>query len=191
MADVTYECRNSIFKDSQSYTLTDEALVSPGGTLPLAEITRVRVFSVPGMRSLAYGTVFQGALCCAIRRRHGRKLLISNLHYLGPGRYENRSDAYRRFVRALVGRLAERYPATPLLAGMPPLAWWFWFLSFVGIGLIPVIFLIGAIAVIAESGFSRGMLGFLAATACLFVAPASFLPAVWRRRSRPLDPREI
>jgi hypothetical protein len=49
--------------------------------------------------------------------RNGEKISIDNGHYVGPGRFEERSEAYAPFVRTLLARLHEANPKLRALIG--------------------------------------------------------------------------
>jgi hypothetical protein len=49
--------------------------------------------------------------------RNGQKVLIDNGHYVGPGRFEERSDTYTPFVLSLVSRLSAANPKLRALIG--------------------------------------------------------------------------
>jgi len=192
VADLTYRFRLGLHRGVETYTLTDDALISSSGSLPLREVAAVRVYTVPGMRSLAYGRVFQPMRRCAIRGKDGRKIVLSNLHFAGLGRFEDRTDSYLLFLRALVRRVAERAPGARLVSGMPPTMWWSWAVVFgaLVLGLASVV-LLGAIGLIMEKQLSWSSFGVLLLFASLAIGPVSFLRALWPLRTRPLDLDEI
>lgn len=49
--------------------------------------------------------------------KNGQKAFIDNGHYVGPGRFEDRSEAYTPFVRALLSRLGAANPKLRALIG--------------------------------------------------------------------------
>jgi len=192
VADLTYQFRRGLWSGAETYTLTDDALISSSRELPLREVAAVRVYTVPGMRSFAYGRVFQPMRRCAIRGKDGRKIALSNLHFAGLGRFADQTESYLPFVRALVRRAAERAAGARLVSGMPPTMWWSWAVVFGALVLgLAAIVLLGAIGLIMEGQLSWGRFGFLLLFAGLAAGPVSFLRALWPLRSRPLDLNEI
>jgi hypothetical protein len=189
MTDATYRFRGSLRVAEQTYAVTDEAVTGPFGSVPLSDIIAVRVYTVPGMRTLAYGTLTQASRWCRILFRDGRKIALSNLHFLGFGRFEDRSATYVPFVRALIGNVAARYPQTPVFAGMPPSWWWSWFLT-----LAVLAFVLSALALLAGIGLALdrqltwSTAGVIFVLAILAIGPVRYLRYLWRHRPYRLDP---
>jgi hypothetical protein len=191
MSDPTYEFRSSLRRGNAGYRLTDDAIVGRDGSLPLSELASLRLYTVPGMQSLANGTVARPSRRCTIRARDGRKIALSSLHFLGLGRFEDRTATFVPFVRALVARLAARYPDVELLAGMPPALWWLWFACFGSIAAACALALLGTLAVIASGQMSWLSAGFLLAIVVIGIGPVQYVRTLWRSRPRRLDPNEI
>lgn len=69
--------------------------------------------------------------------KNGQKVAIDNGHYLGPGRFEERSESYAPFVRELVTRLHEANPKLRALIGETQKRYFFLMLaSLIGLGLL-------------------------------------------------------
>jgi hypothetical protein len=67
--------------------------------------------------------------------KNGQKVLIDNGHYLGPGRFEERSAAYTAFMRALLAKLGAANPKLRALIGETQKRYFFLMLAaLVGLG---------------------------------------------------------
>jgi len=188
LTDISYEFRPSLPKGVQSYRVTDDTLVSPAGSVPLEEIASIRVYTVPGMRTLGSGTVAQPSRRCTIRCRNGRKIVLSSLDFVGIGRFTDRTQTYLPFVEALIAGVAARSPSTRLLTGMPPALWWYWMLTFATLAVM-----LGGIALLIAVGLLFGQLpwtawGFVLAAAGCAIGPLQYVRGLRRRRPHPLDP---
>jgi len=51
------------------------------------------------MQALEYGTVARASRRCTIRLRDGRKTVLTDQHFLGLGRFEDRTQTYVPFVQ--------------------------------------------------------------------------------------------
>jgi len=192
MSVARYECRTSLRGKVRSYAVTDDALVLPEESVPLEDIVAIRVYTVPGMRTLGYGTVAQPSERCTIEPKSGRKIVLSNLHFLGLGRFEDRTASYRPFVRALVGNVAARCPAARLLSGMPPVMWWSWLVVFGSLAVVLGGFvLLAAVGLTLDGQMTWSSAAFLAAMALIAVGPVQYLGVLWSRRPHRLDPGTI
>jgi hypothetical protein len=193
LPNLTYQIRLSIAANTEEYTLTDAAILWPGGTAPFAQVKAVRIYSVPGMRIFGAGRAAFGSNRCAITLDSGVTIQLTSQHYLSLGNFEDRSPAFYQFVTSLAARVRTANPAAQILSGMPPPLWWFWFLTF---GLLTLFLLLcitlGLLGLSLEHKNSLGTsLAFLALAAML-IGPISFLRATWRRRTRVLNsPRHI
>ena len=187
MNEVTYESRPALGKPVAEFSVTAETLAYPGGSLPLAEITAIRAFALPGMYFLAYGPVAPASWRSTISRKDGRKIRLSNLHFVGIGRYEDRTETYAPFIRALIARSKAVSPAIPVYWGMPPALWWSLLAIFGALllGLVAVIAL-GTFGLVANGQFSWVALGFMVVLVVIAIGPALYLRALWPLRSRPL-----
>lgn len=115
--------RNAITRSEREWRVEEDALVSVGGSgvekrYPWAEIQSVRLCAAPG-RFRRWRYVFE------LQPRRGGKLVIDNASYLGPGRYEERSNAYGDFVRAAIARLRIAKPSMRALIGETPRRYFF------------------------------------------------------------------
>jgi hypothetical protein len=189
LSEASYEFRGSLRTQTQTYAATDDALSWPGGRLAFEDIASLRLYRVPGMRSLGYGTVVRASRRCTIRARDGKKIVLTDQHFLGFGRFEDRSAAYVPFVRALIASVAACSPGTRLFVGMPPALWWYWFLMFGTLALgLAVIIVFGTIGLVAEGQFTWAPGGFVLLMAAIGIGPAQYLRGLWRHRPHPFDP---
>jgi hypothetical protein len=189
VTEATYQFCGSLTGREQTFAVTDGTLTWPGGTLPLEQIASIRLYSVPGMRTVGYGIVARASRRCTIRLSDGHKIALSSQHFLGLGRFEDRSATYTPFVRALLGNLAVRCPQTPLFSGLPPGVWWSWFLTFAILAALLLAFvLFGGIGLAFDGQFTWSGAGVILGFAALATGPISYLRYLWRHRSHRLDP---
>jgi hypothetical protein len=145
VTEPTYTLRLSLAGEETTYRLGEDALHSTTAkgtrTLPFAEIGRVRIYESPGMASLS-GRIAPAFARCVIRPRRGRAIVLSSNHFVGLGRFEDRSAAFRPFVDAFMARLRSANPGAQLLAGMPPALWWTWVALLVVVALATPAFLV-------------------------------------------------
>lgn|GEM_PF-5885031 len=192
MPNLIYQVRRSVAANTEGYHLTDTTLLLPGGTVPFAHIKSVRIYSTPGMWMLGAGKVAAETERCAITLDSGAAIQLTSQHYLSLGRFEDRSPAFYQFVSALAARVRTANPAAQILSGMPPVLWWFWFLTF-GL-LVLVLILCITLGLLGLSLQHKNPLGtslvFLVLAVMLF-GPISFLRATWRRRTRALNSSDI
>ncbi len=117
---------------------------------------------------------------------------LTSQHYLSFGNFEDRSAAFYTFVSALIARVRAANPAAQIVSGMPPMLWWFWFLSFGLLAVLLVLFTaLGLVGLSLEHKNSLGTSFVLLTLAAMLVGPISFLRATWRRRTRDLDPGDL
>lgn len=110
--------RDALSRGEREWRVEEDALVSVGASgaekrYPWAEMQAVRLCAAPA-RSRPWRYVFE------LQPRRGGKLVIDNANCLGPGRYEERSDAYGAFVRAAIDRLHDAKPQMRALIGETP-----------------------------------------------------------------------
>jgi len=143
VTDPTYKLRLSLSSEEATYRLGENALhcTSAKGTraLPLAEIDTVRIYDSPGLASLS-GQIAPAFTRCVIRPRRGSAIVLSSNHFVGLGRFEDRSATFRPFVDTLITRLGSANPGARLLAGMPPALWWTWVVLLVAVALVLPVF---------------------------------------------------
>jgi hypothetical protein len=149
MDEPVYRCRLSLYrKAEETYRLSDLALAVTGAgrdrTVAYAEIRAVRVYEAPGLGS------FPGFARCVVWPRRGRAIVVSSNHFLGVGRFEDRSAAFRPFVDALVRRVAGANRETRFAFGMPPALWWFWALLLGAVALLAPLSLVMIAAELAQ-----------------------------------------
>ncbi len=127
--------RNALSRGEREWRVEEDALVSVGGSgaekrYAWAEMQSVRLCAEPA-RFRRWRYVFE------LRPKRGGKLVIDNAHFLGPGRYEDRSESYRAFVRAAVDRLEAVKPQMPALIGETPRRYFFlMLLALLGLGAV-------------------------------------------------------
>ncbi len=192
MPNLTYQVRRSVAAKTEEYTLTDAALLWSGGSVPFAQIKTVRIYSTPGMWMLGAGKVAAETRYCAITLDSGAKIQLSNQHYLSFGNFEDRSPAFYQFVSALVARVRTANPAAQIVSGMPPMLWWFWFLTFSLLVLILILSIVlGLLGLTLQHKNSLGTSLIFLVLAVMLYGPLSFLRATWRRRTRVLNSGDI
>ena len=119
--------RNALSRGEREWRVEEDALVSVGVSgaekrYPWAEIRNVRLCAAPG-RFRRWRYVFE------LQSRRGGKLVIDNASYVGPGRYEDRSETYGAFVRASLERLRAAKPEMRALIGETPRRYFFLLLA--------------------------------------------------------------
>ena len=192
MPNLTYEARKSLFAKTEEYSLTDNALVWPGGSAPFSDVDTLRIYSVPGMNVLGLSWVVNDMNRCAVHLKSGKKVELSSQHFLGFAKIEDRSPALLQFARQLAARVRAANPSVRFLTGMPPALWWTWFLIFGGLvlGLLLCI-LLGLIGLTMVHQNTFATSAFFLVIAALIIGPITFLRAVWRRRTRTLNAEDI
>jgi len=192
LPNLTYQVRRSLAANTEEYSLTDTALLWPGGSVPFAQIKSVRIYSVPGMWIFGAGKVAFGSRRCAITLDSGAAIELTSQHYLSFGNFEDRSAAFYPFISALVARVRTANPVAQFVSGMPPMLWWFWFLSF---GLLAFLLILsialGLLGLTLEHKNSLGTSLLFLVLASLLIGPISFLRAIWRRRTRDLNSGDL
>jgi ABC-type multidrug transport system fused ATPase/permease subunit len=192
LPNLTYQVRRSVAANSEEYTLTDDALLWSGGTVPFARIKEVRIYSTPGMWMLGAGKVAVETQRCVITLDSGAAILFTDQHYLSFGNFEDRSPAFYQFVSALVASVRTANPVAQILSGMPPVLWWFWFLTFSLLVLLLILCIVlGLLGLTLQHQNSFGTSLVFLLLAVMLIGPISFLRATWRRRTRVLNSGDI
>lgn len=192
MPDLTYQVRRSLAANTEEYSLTGTALLWPGGSVPFSQIKTVRIYSVPGIWLFGAGKVAFGSRRCAITFDSGAAIELTNQHYLSFGNFEDRSSAFYPFVSALVARVRTANPAAQFVSGMPPMLWWFWFLTICLLMFLIILSIaLGLLGLTLEHKNSLGTSLFFLVLAGLLIGPISFLRAIWRSRTRDLNSGDI
>jgi hypothetical protein len=192
LPNFTYQVRRSLAANTEEYALTDTTIVWPGGSVPFAQIKTVRIYSVPGIWVFGAGKVAFGSRRCAITLDSGAAIELTNQHYLSFGNFEDRSAAFYPFVSALIACVRTANPAAQFVSGMPPMLWWFWFLTpGLLVFVIIVCIALGLLGLSLEHENSLGTSLLFLVLAAMLIPPISFLRATWRRRTRNLDPGDI
>ncbi|MGO8934296.1 MAG: hypothetical protein ACLPLZ_08320 [Terracidiphilus sp.] len=192
MPNLTYQVRRSLAANTAEYSLTDTAILWPGGSVPFAHIKTVRIYSVPGIWIFGAGRSAFGSNRCVITLDSGVAIELTSHHYLSPGNFEDRSPAFFQFVGALVARVRTANPVAQIVSGMPPMLWWFWFLT-PGLLVLAIILSIalGLLGLTLEHQNSLGTSLLFLVLALMLIGPISFLRATWRRRTRVLNSSDI
>ncbi len=192
MPNLTYQVRRSLAAKTEEYSLTDTAILWPGGTAPFAQIKTVRIYSVPAMWLIGAGKVAFGSRRCAVTLDSGVPIELTSQHYLSFGNFEDRSPAFYPFVSALIARVRAANPVAQFVSGMPPMLWWFWFLSFGFLAFLLILSItLGLLGLTLEHQNSLGTSLLFLALAGLLIGPISFLRAIWRRRTRDLNSGDL
>jgi len=190
--DLTYTLRLSRISEEATYRLSEEALhattLRGTQTLPLSEISMVRIYDSPGMTGLT-GQIAPAFARCVIRQKRGRAIVLSSNHFVGLGRFEDRTETFRPFVDALIARLRSANPAAKLVAGMPPALWWTWVMLLAVVALVTPIFIV----VIVQELVAGRVLKMPAIISALIVIGTaagivSYARVLKRNRPRPLTP---
>ena len=192
MDDPAYTLRLSRISEEATYRLGEDALqvTTPGGTktLPLSEIGMVRIYESPGVTGFT-GQIAPAFVRCVIRPKRGRAIVLSSNHFIGLGRFEDRSATFRPFVDALVARVAATNPAAKLVAGMPPALWWTWVVLLSVVALVTPVFIV---AIVLELVAGRALkLPAIISTLIVIGTAAGFVSyarVVKRNRPRRLTP---
>jgi ABC-type multidrug transport system fused ATPase/permease subunit len=192
LPNLTYQIRRSLAANTEEYTLTETAILWPGGTAPFAHIKMVRIYSVPGMWMSGVRWVVPETRRCAITLDSGAAIQLANQHYLSLARFEDRSPAFYQFVSTLVASVRAANPAAQIVTGMPPMLWWFWFLTFGLLVLLLILCIVlGLLGLTLQHQNSLGTSLFFLALAAMLFGPISFLRATWRRRTRVLNSPDL
>jgi len=115
--------RDAISRSEREWRVEEDALVTVGGSgrerrYRWRDIVSVRLVHDPA-RSKPWRYVFE------LQPKHERKIVIDNAHYLGAREFEERSEDYRRFVRAALARWAAEHPKGRALIGETPKRYFF------------------------------------------------------------------
>lgn len=137
MQEPVVYCRRAsrISRGEREWRVEDRGLSTRGALgrdrcLPWGEIENVRLSRAPKMHR-PWRHVFE------ITPRHGRKIVIDNVHVVSPGRFEDRSKSYCAFVRAATTRLAAVNPRAKARIGDTPLHYFVMLiLALLGFGVI-------------------------------------------------------
>ena len=190
MTDPTYTLRLSLAREEATYRLSEDALhcttTKGTHTLPFTEIGMVRVYESPGQTSL-FGQIAPSFARCVIRPRRGRAIVLSSRHFIGLGRFEDRSTTFLPFVDTLLARLGSANPGARLLAGMPPVLWWAWVALLAAVALVTPLFIV----VIVQELVAGRALQMPAVLSCLLVFGAALGIVSYARVLRRNRPRRF
>src|ERR1700686_3307013 len=125
MEQPSYSFRQSRGRPETFYRLTDAALEWTEGTatesVAFSDIRFVRLYHSPTVKNpFLGGVVAPGFARCVIHRRHARARILSSIHFLSFGKFEDRSASFRPFVAELMRRVVAARP-TPFSSPACPL----------------------------------------------------------------------
>jgi hypothetical protein len=189
MDQPVYRCRLSLARKGEDiFRVNDVAFSMTGAgrerSIAHADIRAVRVYESPGLGSVA------GFARCIVWPRHGRAIVLSSNHFLGVGRFEDRSAAFRPFVDALVRRIAAANRDTSFIFGMPPALWWFWVLLLAAVAMLAPLALVMIIAELAQGrGIPAQALVPLGIVFVVFLGLFGYIRQLRRNRPRRFEPR--
>jgi hypothetical protein len=169
----SYSFRLSVFSKEQTYRLQPDALVWTDGKtsrrVRYADVRRIHIVSMPP----AMGRTLRRTV---LRGRFRGRIIIGATHFLGLGRFVDRSDSYFPFAEALIARIVAANPGVFIWAGHGWANYLFWAAMF---GL-SVVFLAGGVIALLAGGLE-------AKTLPVFAILVAFLPVSWRilRNGRP------
>ncbi len=193
MTDPIYRFRPSLMRKEETYRLSDVALVRTArgeeAGLPFADIRSVRIYGSPGLRTLG-GTAAPDFQRCVVRPRRGHAMVLGSNHFLGLGRFQDRSQTFRPFVDALVQRVAAANPGATFIAGMPAPLWWTWILILLAVVVVtPLVVLLIIIGLVEARHIDPPLILVAALLLGILFSLASYLRTVRRNRPRRFDPR--
>lgn len=183
---LSYAWRPSIKTALQTCTMTPEGITGQNGDLiAFRAIASLRLYSIPGLRSLI-GPLARPQRLCIVTSSSGQKIRLGSLHFLGLGRFEDRSNGFDPFVTSLVMRARAANPSVPVWLGMPPVTWWSWMLTFGALmtALISIT-LLGMFGLALEHKMSWMTGGVLMIAFALTVMLGNLVRATWHSRPRP------
>jgi hypothetical protein len=190
MDEPVYRCRLSLARKAEEiYRLGDVALAVTGAghdrTLAYADIRAVRVYEAPG-----FGTGIPTLARCVVWPRRGRAVIVSSNHFLGVGRFEDRTASFRPFVEALVRRVAAANRETRFMFGMPPALWWFWVALLLAVALLaPLAVVMIAVELASGRGIAPQSLVPLGIVFVVFLGLFGHIRRLRSNRPRRFEPR--
>jgi hypothetical protein len=193
MTEFSYNFRPSILRGEETYRAAEDALVRTAKgietRIPFGEIQSIRTYRSPGIRMFA-STAVPGFERCVIRPRHGRNIALSSNHFLGLGRFEDRSATYAPFVEGLIHQVAMSNPATIFRTGMPMILWSLWALILVSSVIIaPLAALLIIIEMVQNDHIDTGLLFSTFILLAIFFQLFSYIRMLRRNWPRRYDPR--
>ena len=130
-------------------------------------------------------------LRCTIRPRKGRAIVLSSNHFVGLGRFEDRSASFRPFVQRLLEQVAAVSPQTVFRAGMPPFLWGAWAVLLAACAiLVPLLVIYMVVSLVNGRGIEGPLIIVLGILMALFLSTFSHVRDLRRNRSRRFDPRQ-
>jgi len=177
MTEPTHTVRNSLIDKERTFALRSDAVhwsdAGGQGQMAYADVQDMRMISYPSTG---------GECCqCTLRDRSGNKVKLRSQHYRSLNNFENRSDTYAPFVRALAQRIAQRAPKAEFIAGSTVM-WIVWLILGVLCALVGVLVVTSLIDGMPPLGA-----GIMAVAICL-----AAMPVAWRKikegRANTFDP---
>ncbi len=170
---LAHSARLSLFSKERTYRLEPDALVwsegDKSGRVPYDAIRHVHIYSIPpAMGRTVRRTVLKSDL--------SGKIVIAATHFVGFGKFEDRSDSYFAFMEALLARVTAARPDVPIRVGQSWPLYIFWVAMLVlSVAMIPLI-----AAITLDGGLQPKAIPAI-------VVLLLFLPVSWKivRRGRP------
>lgn len=121
----TYSVRRSLLENERRWSLDDRCLSWSAPDDP-KDRGHIECRGIRRIRLQWTGSRFDHARYqCRVTAASGLSETIVSTHFAGVARFEDRSDAYRPFVRALIRQVAAANPACQFVAGVSPLKYIF------------------------------------------------------------------
>lgn len=160
--EATYRCRANTFGAERVWRLTPQALIREGRPdliIRYEDIARIRIFSVVGVDVVGSGPLLPAASIVSIKRERSLwRVLLSDTHTVGIGKFENRSRTFRPFMERLLKHAEEASPRLAVITGMPHTLWLIWAGILVLLGVVAAFSLaiFGMVAWHAANGLANG-----------------------------------
>jgi hypothetical protein len=160
------------------WTLTDDSLIESGGK-------REHRHALKGLRTLRFAGLPGSPRHAVVLQFAKGRCVIASHSWRGPGRFEDRTDTYSPFVRALIEQAADLAPrARFATAGLEVGEAFLWTIGLLGLG--AVVLLVTSISAGAAS------LGVALAARLVFVLILMLAALPWfRGRTATIDPRSL
>ena len=165
MTELIHSVRNSLASGERTFRLSNDALC----WTEFGRAQRCLAYAdIRAMQLVSYASPIGRALQCMLRSKAGGKIKLRSAHYRGLGDFEDRTNTYGPFIRALAGRIGAANPDATFIAGSTGL-WILWLV----VGLIWV----GVVGLLSLALFETSLLGTLAIALGF---GAVFPPLIWR-----------
>ena len=122
-----HSVRNSLIDKERTFTLGPNALcwTDAGRAQGKGGQGQMAYADVRDMRLIAYASPLGEAYQCTVRGKTGGKIKLRSAHYRSLNNFEDRTETYSAFVKALAGRIAAVAPEAKFIAGSTGL-WMVW-----------------------------------------------------------------